>query len=117
MYSLLILLSDATGKIKPPASKIIKSNANDSVANVVSVFVTTATIIAGLVFFVMLIIGGLRWLISGGDKAGLEAARNQIVNAAIGLIIVVGAIAVTVIVQTALGISILNVDFNKISGP
>lgn len=62
---------------------------------------------AGLGFFIFLLIGGLRWILSGGDKAGVEAARNSITNAIIGLVIVVAAYAITRIVEVTLGLKIL----------
>lgn len=64
--------------------------------------------IAGLAFFVYLIIGGLQWITSGGDKAGTEAARNRITAAFIGLVIVVAAFAITLIVERVFGIRILS---------
>lgn len=98
------------GTIKKPASRILQDgDANQNIINLVNVFIATATTIAGLIFLVMLIMGGLQWVLAGGDKASLEAARGRITNAAIGLGIVVGAIAITFVVETALGIQILNV--------
>lgn len=73
----------------------------------VSRIYSLALIAAGIGFFVFLIIGGLRWILAGGDKAGLEAARNSITNAAIGLIIVVAAYAITKIIEVTLGLKIL----------
>ena len=37
------------------------------------------------VFF--LIYGGVKWIISGGDKAAVEAARNHIIAAIVGLVV------------------------------
>ena len=48
--------------------------------------VNIVLIVAGIIFFFMLIIGGIRWILSGGDKANTESARNQITAALIGLI-------------------------------
>lgn len=64
-------------------------------------------IVAGLLAFVYLIVGGIQWITSGGDKAGLEAARNRIVHAIVGLIVVFAAWAITLLVQEFLGITIL----------
>lgn len=56
--------------------------------NVVGFVVTIAFIIAVLIALGFLIWGGIKWITSGGDKAGVEAARNGIIAAIIGLIIV-----------------------------
>lgn len=50
--------------------------------------ITLAVIIASLVAFFSLIIGGIRFISAGGDKAQTEAARNQVTNAIIGLVFV-----------------------------
>src|SRR3990167_8945620 len=48
-------------------------------------------IVALIITFFFLIVGGIKWMTSGGDKAKVEEARNQITNAIIGLAIVAGA--------------------------
>jgi len=63
--------------------------------------------IAGVFFLFNLFIGGIQWLNSGGDPKSLESARGRITNAAIGLIIVVAAFAITLIVERVFGIRIL----------
>lgn len=64
-------------------------------------------VIAAIVFFFMLVIGGVRWIASGGDKAATEAARGQITAALVGLVIVFAAWAITQLIQTFFGIDIL----------
>lgn len=56
-------------------------------------------IVAGLVAFVYLLLGGIKWITSGGDKGQVEAARNQIVQALIGLIVVFAAWGLIVLVE------------------
>lgn len=50
--------------------------------------VTLLFIIAVLIALGFLIWGGIKWITSGGDKSGVESARNHIVAAIVGLIIV-----------------------------
>lgn len=64
-------------------------------------------IIAGLLAFGYLILGGIQWITSGGDKAGLETARNKIIHAIVGLIVVFAAWAITILIQNFLGITII----------
>lgn len=61
-------------------------------------------IIAAIAAFIFLILGGIQWITSGGDKQGLEGARNKITNAVVGLIIVAAAWAVMFLVGQFLGI-------------
>lgn len=56
--------------------------------NVIGFVITVAFILAVLIALGFLIWGGIKWITSGGDKAGVEGARNTIIAAIIGLIIV-----------------------------
>lgn len=76
---------------------------------------TALLIIAGLVFFFMLVIGGLRWITSGGDKSATEGARNQITAALIGLVIVFSAWAIAQLLANVFGINIFSFTLPTIS--
>lgn len=66
-------------------------------------FVVTLLFIIGIVIAVVfLIYGGIRWIVSGGDKTAVESARNHIIAAIIGLIIVVAAFFIINFVFTIL---------------
>ncbi len=77
------------------------------VGQLISAAVGTILILAALLAFVWLIMGGLQWITSGGDKAAMEAARNKITHAIVGLIIVGAAWAIMMLVQNFLGVSII----------
>lgn len=87
-----------------------------TIGNIVSWLVNIVLVIAGLIFFLMLIVGGLRWILSGGDKANTEAARNQITAALVGLIIVFSAWAIALLLKEVFGIDILNFTIPSITG-
>jgi len=61
--------------------------AND-LGGIIGTIITLVFIIAVIIALAFLIWGGIRWILSGGDKAGVEAARNTIVAAIIGLVVV-----------------------------
>ena len=61
---------------------------------------------AALFFLVQVIIGGIAWINAGGDPKTLDTARSRITNAAIGLMIVAAAFAITILITSALGINI-----------
>lgn len=66
-------------------------------------------VIAALIFFFMLVIGGVKWIASGGDKGQTEGARNQITAALVGLVIVFAAWAIANLVGYFFGgLDILN---------
>lgn len=86
-----------------------------NIGQLVSALVGTLLILAALMAFLYLILGGISWITSGGDKAGMETARNKITHAIVGLIIVGAAWAIMTLVQSFLGITIIggSIDLPK----
>lgn len=93
-----------------------KAFGNLSIGGLIGGFITLIMIVAAVVFFFMLVIGGLRWITSGGDKAQTEGARNQITAALVGLIIVFGAFAIASLVNTLFNINVFNFVLPTIVG-
>ncbi len=81
-----------------------------TIPGIISALIRLTLVVAALVFFFILVIGGIRWILSGGDKAQTEAARNQITAALVGLVIVFAAWAIIQLVQVFFGINILQLD-------
>ena len=73
-----------------------------------SSLITTLTVVASLAFAIYFIIGGLKWITSGGDKTKAEEAKTQMTQAAIGLIVVVVAYFIIGIISNVLGLNILD---------
>jgi hypothetical protein len=75
-----------------------------------------ALLVAGfLLAFMMLLLSGIQWITSGGDKQALEKARNGITNALIGLVIVAAAWAIMTFVGNFFGIDIKALTIPSIS--
>jgi cytochrome bd-type quinol oxidase subunit 2 len=72
-------------------------------SNVVGVF----TIVAGLLFIIYFILGGLNWITAGGKPDKVEKAKKMMTDAAIGMIAVTASYAVIFILGQILGINIL----------
>lgn len=68
-------------------------------------FITT---LAGIFFLVYFILAGLSWIMSGGEKGKIESAKQQMTNAALGLIVIIAAYSIIGIVGGVLGLDILN---------
>ena len=79
-----------------------------TIGGIVSGFIRFSVVIAALVFFFILVIGGIRWIASGGDKAQTEGARNQITAALVGLVIVFAAWAILALIKVFFGLDVLN---------
>lgn len=73
-----------------------------------SMFIGFLTTLAGLMFLIYIIIAGLNWISSGGDKGKVEKAREQMTQGALGLIVVIAGYAIVGIVGRVFGLDILN---------
>ncbi len=76
--------------------------------NAVSKILGFLTIIAALYFFFQFVTAGIQWIGSGGDKNNIEQARNKMINAIIGLVIVAAAWVIVGIIGMFVGINIIN---------
>jgi len=74
---------------------------------VVNVFL----IFTALFSFIYLIIGGWHYITSGGDKVGLQNAKDRITYAIIGLMIVAATAAISRLLGAVLGINIFDEIF------
>lgn len=80
--------------------------------SIIGILVLGAFILA----FVYLLLGGYDWITSGGDKAKLQAARDRITNAIIGLIVVAAVWAVMMLVSGFVGIDFPNIPIPTVVG-
>lgn len=81
--------------------KLGGGNIANTIRNIIVFFIMLAVVFALL----YLLYGGIKWITSRGEKAEVEAARNHIVAAIIGLIVVFLAVFILSIVLAAFGLS------------
>lgn len=79
-----------------------------SISNAISNFITIALVVAIILVLIMLIIGAYEWITSGGDKEAVAKARNRIINALIGLVILAVAFALARLAGQVTGLNITN---------
>lgn len=89
---------------------------NLTAGGIISTALRLILVIAAIVFFFILVIGGIKWIMSGGDKAQTEGARNQITAALVGLVIVFSAWAIASLIGTFFGISIFDLKLPAVGG-
>lgn len=77
-------------------------------------FVGLALLIGVLVFFFVMIAGAIQWISSGGDKAAVEAARGKIVNAVVGVVVLLALFAAVQVLEGFFGINILTLDIGPL---
>lgn len=71
------------------------------IANIFVVFIT----LVGLSGFVMFIYASFRWLISGGDSKGTQAARNTMTYSILGLVLALSAFIIINLIAEFTGIN------------
>ncbi len=70
--------------------------------------------VAGVASFIILLWGGLQWILAGGDKEGTEKARKKITAALIGLAIVFSAYALLYILRALFNVDLIQVELRQI---
>lgn len=71
----------------------------DTIANLIRIVLG----FVGIIFLLLIIWGGLQWMLSGGNEQKIEDAKKRIVHATIGLTVIVMAYAIASFVVSSLG--------------
>ncbi len=72
------------------------------VPDIIGTVVGAALSFIGILFFVLIIYGGITWMTAAGNETQISKAKNLIISAIIGLIIVLAAYAITSFIGGAL---------------
>jgi len=67
------------------------NNPENAVSDLANDIVNVLTFVVGVVSVIMIIIGGLRYITSAGDSGNITNAKNTILYAIVGLVIVIVA--------------------------
>lgn len=79
---------------------ISEGQAEDSVNSIITTVINVFSLVVGVVSVIMIIVGGFKYITSAGDSGGVSSAKNTILFAIVGLVIVALA---QVIVRFVLG--------------
>ena len=85
-----------------------------NISTLFSSVLNVVMLIAALLVFGFLIMGGIEWITSGGDKGKAEGARNKLTAAVIGLVIVAASYAVLTLILNFLGFGDINSVFENV---
>lgn len=69
----------------------------------VNTAINTVIFIVGALSVIMVIIGGLRYVLSGGDAAGLKSAKETIIYALVGLVVALLSFAIVSFIINRVG--------------
>lgn len=89
----------------PPGTTVISPDT--SIGSIVSFLVAFIIVVAFLAALLFIVIGAIQWITSGGDKQRVADARNHIIAAVIGLIIIALTFVIVNVIITALGLGSL----------
>jgi hypothetical protein len=67
-----------------------QSDIKTTIVNVINIL----SIVAGMAAVIMIVIGGFRYVVSAGDSGGVSAAKNTIIYAIVGLVVIAMAQAI-----------------------
>lgn len=73
-------------------------NVNGSIAGILSVGLKVILGFLGIIFLFLTLQAGFKWMTSQGNEDEIKKAKGSLTNAIIGLLIVIGAYAITVAV-------------------
>lgn len=95
-------------------SQFVSTSVGDPVAftnlgQILSTFAAGIIILAAIGTLIFIILGGVQYLTSGGDKAAAQGARERITYAIMGLAIVVAAVAINQVIGAVFGVNIFSV--------
>lgn len=80
-----------------------------NIGDLIQQLVSAAIIVSAIGMAIYFVIGGINWLMSGGDKARLENAQKTITQSVIGFIIVTAAYAIFQLVTQIFGLQDMSI--------
>lgn len=91
---------------------------NLEITDLLSFVIRGLFVIAGMLALLYLLLGGMAWITSGGNKESVDKARDKIQAAVIGLIVIVGVLAIVTLLEKALNIGLglsMPIQFPKLT--
>lgn len=103
------------GEVKQPKDLGIPTGT--TLGTIIGNLIGIVMVLAALLVFVFLIIGAFSWITSGGDKEKVASARETILHALIGLVILAVAFVIARVAGQVVGIDILNIKIPQLTNP
>lgn len=101
------------GSFEPPVPNSWNSNvtspegALSTMELIISSMLALLTALGGIFFIYTFLHGALSWVTAGGDSGKIQKARDELIQGAIGLIVLVAAYAIIGVIGSVVGLSIL----------
>ena len=115
-FSVIDQLKSSSSDVLPGAEWVLaKGGAENGFTQLFSLVLTAFLVIVGILVLIYLLWGALDWITSAGDSGKISSARNKIVKAIIGLIVLASTFAIFGAIQAAFGLDLLKLSFPKVT--
>ena len=85
-------------------ARIVNTSMNQILHNGITLILSLSALLA----FIFLVVGGIRWIMSQGDKKQLETAQKTITYAVVGLIVILLSFFIINFIGYIFGVKLLN---------
>lgn len=79
---------------KDSKSKVCGAAKTDELPKIIQNVVNVLLFVLGMIAVIMIVIGGIRYATSGGDSSQIQAAKNTILYAVVGLVVAIMSYAI-----------------------
>ncbi len=93
-------LSDAQSGLQEAAGDNFDTSKN--IQSYIAILIKGALSLVGIIFIVLIVLAGFKWMTSQGNSTKIDEAKSTIVNSVIGLVVVFAAYAIVSFVFDAL---------------
>lgn len=90
-----VTLADSFGTDATAKAAGLSEKYNKPVPELVGNIIGAALSLIGVIFFILMVYGGFLWMTARGDAQIVTKAKDSIIAAIIGLIVVLGSFAIT----------------------
>ncbi|MCX6783091.1 MAG: hypothetical protein NTZ20_03820 [Candidatus Levybacteria bacterium] len=87
--------------ITPPVG--IPGGGNANISSIINTAISLLFFVGVFLTIVMILISGIQWIMSGGDKGKIESARNRLTYSIIGFLLVISSFAIIKLIISTLG--------------
>lgn len=99
-------VDEVFGKIVPPDPVRRIGFGNEGISKLLTNAILLIYILSGVIFVFMIIISGLQWILSGGDKEAVAGARRRLIYAILGMAVLALAFFIAQVVAQITGITL-----------
>ena len=104
------IFAQETSIYNPALKELSNTSGTTFLQNILQLGIRLGFVTGAIIFFFMLISGGIKWISSAGDKTRLEEAQKQITHALIGLAILFSVFAIIRLLNYVFGIDLLQIS-------